>query len=782
MIFLLAFAPVRMYAIDLTDCGVLNAAGSYVLQNDVTSAGTCFTVKADNVTLDLNGHTVTYGDEPPIPVPNGSFENGTTGWDLSGAPHASVRAGLYEKKQVFEGSYALVFASVTAGGSESVTTQNAITLKANQLYNISAMCSGDIGAYTDILDAGTGVVLKTYKFNTSSDHYGFKYYPDYTRENTAVDFSVPVQTDIKIRLRVQNNLQTTETEILDDVRITPSRSYGVAALACYRVFPGEPCGGSANNMVVKNGTINQGQGKAYRGYAFYLRSVDVNNFEIANINSTIGGPSTNHIWSQGNDNPKIHDNVFTSVSKVVGDRHQVEGGSISLYNGVGGSVYRNTLIDSPQGGIIASEMTGMEIYSNDISHAGRFTNDFGIYSWGDDQYIHDNYIHPTSGRGIYIRDDRARIVNNRVEVTEKAWNNEYGGCQTGGAYGIQLEKPGNDNIIQNNHVTVTADECSGFALRITSDDGSTGNVITNNTFIALGGGTGAEQTSSFSMNGTNSTKIKIENNVFQADNSNFHFDWGGGIVNFTNNRIIKGPSPSSYKTIFFENASPASIRFLNNSFENGAADNSAHQLRMLTWVSLMEVVKLTPITATVLTGEGQPLPNATVTVYDKSKNTTSVGTTDSQGKAIVGLASQRLFNTATLATNIESMGDSEVSASAAGYEKQSVVAAASATDVTITMAMTEAGAALRDELAKKKDYLFTPNRSEPVIDWVMDNAGTLEVKIVDRYGKEVFSKNQDVPAGFVSLSIREANLSSGTYALLIEADGKKVRRKITWVR
>lgn len=43
-------------------CGVLNRPDTtYVLRNDVHAAGTCFAIEADNVTLDLKKHTVTYG-------------------------------------------------------------------------------------------------------------------------------------------------------------------------------------------------------------------------------------------------------------------------------------------------------------------------------------------------------------------------------------------------------------------------------------------------------------------------------------------------------------------------------------------------------------------------------------------------------------------------------------------------------------------------------------------------------------------------------------------------
>jgi hypothetical protein len=46
----------------ITACGSLQRSDTtYVLKGDVQSPGTCFSIEADNITLDLNGHTVTYG-------------------------------------------------------------------------------------------------------------------------------------------------------------------------------------------------------------------------------------------------------------------------------------------------------------------------------------------------------------------------------------------------------------------------------------------------------------------------------------------------------------------------------------------------------------------------------------------------------------------------------------------------------------------------------------------------------------------------------------------------
>jgi hypothetical protein len=45
----------------LTACGPITASGSYYLANDVSSTGTCFPLGANNVSLNLNGHAITYG-------------------------------------------------------------------------------------------------------------------------------------------------------------------------------------------------------------------------------------------------------------------------------------------------------------------------------------------------------------------------------------------------------------------------------------------------------------------------------------------------------------------------------------------------------------------------------------------------------------------------------------------------------------------------------------------------------------------------------------------------
>jgi hypothetical protein len=45
----------------LSDCADITTSGSYYLTQNVSSSGTCFFIDADNITLNLNGHTITFG-------------------------------------------------------------------------------------------------------------------------------------------------------------------------------------------------------------------------------------------------------------------------------------------------------------------------------------------------------------------------------------------------------------------------------------------------------------------------------------------------------------------------------------------------------------------------------------------------------------------------------------------------------------------------------------------------------------------------------------------------
>ncbi len=77
-------------AIPVTRPGCYDRAGStYMLMNDIHGEKSAIFLGKD-VTLDLNGYTLTYADADYQHVKNYGFEEGLTGWDISKAPGAKI--------------------------------------------------------------------------------------------------------------------------------------------------------------------------------------------------------------------------------------------------------------------------------------------------------------------------------------------------------------------------------------------------------------------------------------------------------------------------------------------------------------------------------------------------------------------------------------------------------------------------------------------------------------------------------------------------------------------
>ena len=67
---------------------------TYILVNDISDPKSAFFLGKD-VTLDLNGYTITYAAGNYDHIPNGSFEEGLKGWDISNAPSQRLRIQKY---------------------------------------------------------------------------------------------------------------------------------------------------------------------------------------------------------------------------------------------------------------------------------------------------------------------------------------------------------------------------------------------------------------------------------------------------------------------------------------------------------------------------------------------------------------------------------------------------------------------------------------------------------------------------------------------------------------
>lgn len=389
----------------ITSCQILDTAGAYTLQNDVSSAGTCFSIQADHITLDLSGHTVTYGTGPVITVPNGSFETGdTTGWDFSQAPAAQVKAGTFIPPTLWEGNYSV---AIRVPSVPQTIKSSPVLLPGGRTYVVSAMfynlADDNISNSIEVDDANTGAVLSS-QTKTGRTWRGFQLtYP--------ASIVVNSDTTVVLKLSVGGTLAASGTVYWDDARIQIGPAHGVAARACWNteetlwnapVYYDDPCGGFANNLVVKNGSLVQGAGRGFAGHAIGLHQINgSDNDEFANLHVATWGPKSQGIHSDYHLGLNIHDNVFISSVTTIEGRDYFEGAYIQSGldpTDVGNTiVHHNTFSGGPQGAIVVTGIGG-QIDANDISSNARYTNDFQIVDSGTGMQIFNNTIHPVSGK------------------------------------------------------------------------------------------------------------------------------------------------------------------------------------------------------------------------------------------------------------------------------------------------------------------------------------------------------------------------------------------------
>lgn len=484
-IILLLCLPCVSYAADLTACGTINAAGSYVLQNNVTSNGTCFTITANDVTLDLNGKTVTYDNAAPLAVTNGSFESALTGnWDVSGAANAARVSGAYLTPSVYAGTYALNVTTPTA--DQVIQTVGTVTLAANTTYSLSGMVFNQVAddIVLTIEFDGTAVAAT----RSTRTWRGFQYInATYTTGGTTEAY--------KINLKVSGASSVAAgTVYFDDIRVQQTASHGVKA--------GDGTPTWARRVTIKNGTITQGQAHGDFSHAVSLGGLipsDSPSFEVADLTITVSGNSSKAVSATFINNGSIHDLDITSTVDTIQSRDSYDGALIYVAygseDGSAGSIYNNTINSGIQTGIFVTGSTVAanrpSIYGNSVTLQSKYTNDFALASYGGyGANFYSNTVDCADGnntcRGIHLESGNGgKIYNNTVSVHYHANNQEYMGCG-GAAYGIQIEGSTNTEVYGNT-VTANADECESAAFRYYGPESAVAqnNYVHDNTFTAL---------------------------------------------------------------------------------------------------------------------------------------------------------------------------------------------------------------------------------------------------------------------------------------------------------
>jgi Bacterial Ig-like domain len=544
----------------------LNQQGmTYRLQTDVSSSGTAFAIVADNVTLDLNGHTVTYNNSAPIVIPNASFESGSgnsaTGWNFSNAPNATRYQGIWLQNEVYDGQYSLRFGDTTQ--NEFIESTGTVTLEANTTYSLSAMIDWagagnptNPGAKIYVQLLGTNLPMRELAHSAGNNRGIQLREAVFTTGNTTETYHV--------RVGIEGHLAADKPFYIDDLKIQQTNTYGVAISpksSDAAAYPGLTQFGSALNATVRNGVIIQGADGATWGHGIYIRD---NNAVIHGTTVVVNGANASAIAApaSNNLNSSIFENTLTSNVRTITSRDNFNGAVLFR---IAGSIHHNTITNGPQSGIVVGgDSMISSIYNNTIELRSRYTNSFAIRGATSSQ-IFNNVIRVGTGdytaRGIMPRSGTAenpsRIYNNEIHVQALANNQEYGGVPLGGTYGIQVEEQ--DHIqVYNNDVTAYGTTLA-YALRITGAPSNTH--IHHNTFRAVAGSGYSAALSYYITDSLGDQNVRFEDNTL-----------------VTNEGLIGGTRHSTFTLarthIVFQNPL-ASPRVFNST---NASDDQFHTL------------------------------------------------------------------------------------------------------------------------------------------------------------------------------------------------------------
>ena len=442
--------------------------------------------------------------------------------------------------------------------------------------------------------------------------------------------------------------------------ITNIPVYGILGVACWDpdFGIGNPCGGSSDGLTVFGGTITQSAGVAPFSHGIRLGQGPKHGPKVHDVTFNISATSSIPIYTTyAGTGAAIHNNTIHNLVVRIQNRHQLQGQSIKLADTshIPGpaSIINNYIEGGAQGGIFAA-VPGTTIRDNLVKQNGTYTNDFGIYAWSNGGEVYDNVIAPVSGRGIQIAaSEGERVHNNKVVVVESKANEEYGGCQSGGTFGIQFDDNPKRAVAFRNDVIARADQCGAQALRVTESLQGSGNLSHDNRYVAERVGESEAFATGFGSGGAR--EFTSEHDFFSGDTSGVRFDWDGGTnIIFRNCVFAKGTNPApNYVTFSFRNGGNVpvmNIHFVDSIFQKGAAKDDTDMRPMLSagdWPGPAEYFIDWTVKFSALDQRIEPVPGLSIEIENALGQRVFRGMTNNDGKTSAVLTELKVYNTSS---------------------------------------------------------------------------------------------------------------------------------------
>ena len=421
---------------------------TYVLVNDISSERSAIFLGKD-VTLDLNGYTISYADGNYDHVINRGFEEGITGWDLSKAPGAKVMntADIH----VFVGDKLM---SLQAG--DEIRSSYVHLPVANRSY--IAMC-GITGRHFNDPEM-KGDLQNEMKVSVFVEDENGKEVTCTTKYGDTVMISCPVEKRSprlgggfvyahlnnlpagKYRVRIRADTDC----LVDEIDIRPAFDVGIGVvektypfghydhlyqsqLTAFfdytdhhsgKVLNGIPVVAGRGSVTIRNGIIeNKTEGAISWGIQSTAEDtkimLDNVSFKTSGINciaADLPQATITHCHFEV-ENPFIvnrHGSAFYAV-----DLRGKEASEVSYSKFFGGQ------------GCLVFKAKHTSVHHNYFVNNQSVTNHYSIMAMGDSSRIFDNRIEPERGSGIEIYSRRyIDIFNNIIKVQSSAPTCEYG--------------------------------------------------------------------------------------------------------------------------------------------------------------------------------------------------------------------------------------------------------------------------------------------------------------------------------------------------------------------
>lgn len=425
--------------VPVTGPGYYGEAGkTYVLTQNISSERSAIFL-GNNVTLDLNGYEITYADAAYENIPNGSFEEGLTGWDLSKAPSATL---VDTRTQVFVGEKVLSLAA----GEEITSPYINLPVADRSYYAFCGVARAGQRVSVFVEDEDGEVVYSTNQYSTGTIQGspvenksvvlggGFvfahfkgkpagKYrirvkansaaYIDYIDIRPGVDSGIGIVEKTSASGHVDHMLQGYYNPAFYDYTENYSSRTPVSWIT-------PVAAGVRGTVTIKNGVVRSAA-PGFMSVAIQATTTGVN-YVLDNIKVVADGINSIAVDVSHTD---ISNCYFQVNNPFIINRHGSQYYAVDLRGSLPSTIAHSEFYGGQ--GCLNIQGTRSEVHDNYFAVRQTVTNHYSIMAGGDFSKIYRNVFKPELGSGVEIyRGNNISIYENEFHIESSTPTCEYG--------------------------------------------------------------------------------------------------------------------------------------------------------------------------------------------------------------------------------------------------------------------------------------------------------------------------------------------------------------------